>query len=270
MNYEELVLSKSPSAYISYNLNNQNDNIGTLSSTRITVDFNPSFDYVEKKHGIRSKKIGHAGTGMYDSRRFDLENRYSYVHGECWVYIPTTTLTDSIELMYWGSSYTGTTFDSHVRVLTTRHVRFSTQSGDAGLFDNNLNSLTQIPFNTWTHVAWQFINGIKNIYINGILDSTITVSSHNLARYIWEGSYAFQTCYIDEWAFWTGSNSSVIPSSSDILQRVNFPSTKTKWWDSSTSQWVRSGDEKYWNGSSWISMQDKTYKHWNGSSWVTL
>lgn len=270
MNYQELVLTKLPSGYIPYNSNNQSDAIGTLASSYVTVDLNPSFDYTQKQHGIRSKKIGHAGAGTYDSRRFDTTNRYRYVHGECWVYIPTATLTDNIELMYWGSSYTGSTYDSHIRILSNRYIRFTTQSGDLGLYDNNLLSSTQVPFNTWTHISWQFINGVKKIYINGVLNSTVTVTPHVLARYIWEGSYAAQTVYMDEWMFWTGSTSSVIPSESDILQRVNFPLTKTKWWDSTTSQWIRSGDERYWNGTQWISMQDMTYKCWNGSSWVII
>lgn len=266
MNYNELVLSKSPNLYLAYD--------GSATSTGSTAGlgiFNsgpldPAYEYTIKKHGTKSKKVGHIGSGSYDWYDWncpDNNSQVKHMHVECWVYI--TSLTGIKDIWNCGvRPTTGIINASNIYInATTSTIRFFTQSF-TGTQDHTLTSTGTVPLNTWTHIACQVSGGSKKIYINGVLDSQATAAAGGVGSIMSEGSSYSTTTYLDGWALWYGTDTAApanFPTQADILERVNFPSTKTKWWDATTVQWLKSGDEKYWNGTQWVSMQSLPYKY---------
>ena len=282
MNYQELVLSKSPSLYFSYNNGTNADLVGTYSMFQnYTAGLNPTYDHIIKKHGIRSKKIGHNGASTYDHRTYSVNstnNSVYYLHAEAWIYMTAIPTTDNIWI--WTAEVRPTSnflYPSYLRIGTPGNVVFRTENNTGG-GDHVMSGVGILSTNTWNHVAVQYERGAstatKRIYINGVLDSEVTgINNGGVGSAMSEANYSNVTCYIDELAVWAGLTTTKpanFPTLADIQQRVNFPNTKTKWWDATTSQWLTSGDEQYWDGTQWISMQDKSYKYWNGTEWITL
>jgi len=266
MNYKELVLSKSPDGYVNYDAGSATDLIGLIPTTYTTNDLNPVYDSTVKKHGVRSKKIGHLGLGVYDRINFTILGSENYWHLEGWVYLTAANTADFVEIFPFNVNET---YPCYTRILTSRKIRWYTQSPINGTGDNTLDSIATIPVGTWTHVAVQFYAGVKKIFINGVLDNQVTVTSHPLRKPS-DILYTPVTTYFDEFCFWAKTSSTGMPTDADILQRATFPITKTKVWNATNGIWVQSGDEQYWNGTEWTSMQDLTYKVWNGTDWVTL
>lgn len=284
MNYKELVLSKSPSIYIPYDDGTNVDIAGAVLFQNITSDLNPLYDYTFKRMGARGKKIGQNGGGSYDSRLYrgstsSLNGPVYYGHIEAWVYLPNTTYTDFVNV---ATAYARPTssllYPNQLAINTNRTIRWRTET-NTGAQDHIMTSSGTVPMDVWTHIAVQIeytsgSQGIKRIYINGILDSQISGSfGGGMTSIVAEAHYTQQTVWIDELAVWQGPTTTkpaTFPTAADILQRATFPPTKTKWWDTATSSFITSADELYWNGTAWESMQDKTYQYWNGTSWVTL
>ena len=280
MNYSELVVSKNPLVYVSYN---DGTNIPSIGETHYiyTSGLNPIYDYTAKQHGLRSKKIGHAGSGGYDYRTFSQQGmngyqatKYYYHHQEFWIYftIAPTSSTNIGGYAYANVSPLGTyTTVAGSSISSARQILYVT--GGTG---HSMTSVGTIPIGAWTHVALQFDNGVKRIYINGVLDSTATVTTNDGVNAIWTeaGSNARVTTYIDEIAHWGGMNQGSppanFPTAADILERATFPRTTTKVWSATNDFWIASGDERYWNGSAWISMQQMPYRVWNGTDWVQV
>lgn len=280
MNYSELVVSKNPLVYVSYNNGSSAASIGQDQYTS-TAYLNPVYDYTAKQHGLRSKKIGQSGSGSYDYKFYSAagingyqSTKYYYHHQEFWIYftaVPTSG-TNIGGYSYANTSplgtYTGMATSS---ILNTRKINYVT--GGTG---HSMTSVGVVPVGAWTHIALQFDNGVKRIYINGVLDSTATVTTNDGVNAIWTepGSTARVTTYIDEVAHWgglyQGSKPSDFPTEADILERATFPRTTTKVWSATNGFWIASGDERYWNGSAWISMQQMPYRVWNGTDWVQV
>jgi hypothetical protein len=277
--YYDLMISKTPSIYVPFNNGTDADVMGTITLwSNVTSQLNPSFDYQVKKHGIRSKKIGHLGNSTYDTREYAISSNGPcyYYHAEMWVYLTTTTSTDFTALAQtWARPTSSYSNNSTFRINSNRTLSWFTQTY-TGAGDHTLTGTTVLPINQWIHVACQYEStGLKKIFINGVLEASATGISTGGVAGIFQfcNQSSIGTIYFDEAAFWvTGTNTKPanFPTQAEILERATFPETKTKWWDATTSQWLKSGDEQYWNGTQWVSMQDKTYKYWNGSAWVTL
>jgi hypothetical protein len=276
MNYKQFVISKNPTAYWTFDSNNESTAYG-LPSTVVARTYTPTYPYTKKAMGARSKFLNSANfTDLFNNSYIDLADAANNrAHVEAWIYIPTTNpvnWNDNAFIFRFSSSL-GYANQTWMVVGFDRRLRGFSRDFD-GTPTNDLYGTTVIPFDTWTHVAWQqnFTGSTytKNIYVNGILDATVTTTDTIRApRYCWTTDRAPQPFYSDEIAVWAG-DTVTLPTQAEILQRASFPMTKTKWWDPATSSFITSADELYWNGSAWESMQDKTYQYWNGTSWVTL
>lgn len=273
MNYKQLVISNNPSGYISYDNGNNVPDVAVAGYTQIFTGLNPTYGYTQKAMGMRSKLIGAAGSGTYDYVRMGSPGgtRKSYIHAEAWVYIPTAPATGTTANIWAAGSGTNPSVNpSTVFINDQRYVGWSTSNGSLAGPINTIYSTSQIPVNTWTHIAVSYSNGPKKIYINGVLDGSGTAPSYALNGTYYEGTFASYSIYVDEVATWAVDSAAGLPTAAETLARATFPMTKTKWWDPTTSSWITSGDEQYWTGTEWISMQSMPYKYWNGSAWITL
>lgn len=279
MNYSELVTSKSPLVYVNYDGGTNYPSIGQIY-TNTTIQLNPVYDPTAKQHGLRSKRIGSSGSGNYDNKTYGETGitayqsvKYHYWHQEFWVFL-TATPTGATNIGgfgYWNVNSTLSVMHTSQILSTTRQINFGT-GGTA----HTMTSVNGVPVNAWTHIALQYDMGVKRIYINGVLDSTATVTTADGCNGVWTepGANARVTTYFDEVAFWggrvEGSKPANFPTEADILQRATFPRTSTKVWYAPGQFWIASGDERFWNGTQWVSMQQMTYRSWNGTDWVQV
>lgn len=283
MNYSELVTSKTPQVYVSYDNGSSSPIIGQTSYTN-TSYLNPTFDTIFKKFGTRCKKAGQSGSGSYDVFYYNITggqvypSRVTYYfHQEFWIYFTTNpgNTTQIGGFSYANLSPAGTFTSTATSLISTAlKVQFGTANNTGGE-SHTLTSNASIPIGQWVHIAMQYDYGIKRIYINGVLDIELDTGFIGGVGSIYRepGSSARVTTYFDELAIWANTTTTKpanFPTEADILQRVNFPKTKTKFWNATSGYWVESGDEKYWNGTQWVSMQELPYKVWNGTEWVAL
>ena len=271
MNYKELVLSHNPTAYVNYDSGTAVDLVGVMTSAAYNTSLNPVYDYRAKAHGMRSKRIGSSGGGYYDCLKLSDGTRNSYFYAEAWVYIPPNT-TPSIVIWRAGSASSPNTNISSFEIVSGSQFYFQTADGSLNGYGNNtlMTALGTVPVGQWFHVGAMYNNGLKKIYLNGVVIATVNVSSIVLNGTNYDAIYSDMTCYIDEWVLYSGDSASILPTDAQILARATFPKTKTKVWSAPDNFWITSGDEQYWNGTQWVSMQDLPYKVWNGTGWVTL
>jgi len=281
MNYSELVTSKTPSVYVNFNDGNFMPEIGDTSSTYLT-HLNPFYSTTFRKFGHASQRIGASGSTQYDYTLYKDPSYGGYVgtvlnywHQEFWVYY-TATFTQNMHIGFFhyqnvSPSYTWTGVVGSSVLGATKQISFGT--GHSGTGTHTMTSVNTVPIGQWVHIALQYDNGTKRIYINGVLDSEVTGITGGLPGYFSIPQGARVTTYYDECAFWASTSTTKpanYPTAADILERATFPSNKTRYWNATVQQWVDSSDERYWNGTEWIAMQQLPYKVWNGTDWVAV
>lgn len=281
MNYKELVISKTPSVYVTYDNGTPIQTIGS-NFFNSTAGSNPTYPYTAKKQGARSRLA--TGSANQDYRTYSAAGTNAtigvksyYWHGEFFIYLTGTGLSNAtlILMLYSNGSGSGTyTSVSAINLVNPNKINFTTNN-NTNTQPNTIQSNASIPNNQWVHIALQYDYGVKRIYIDGILDIEVSTGLLDGIPPIWSEAMTRSrvSTFTDEFACWNGfttTRPANFPTAADILQRATFPITKTKWWDPATSQFLQSADELYWTGTAWESMQDQTYRYWNGTSFVTL
>ena len=193
------------------------------------------------------------------------------MYAEAWVYIPAGT-TPSVVIWRAAAPSNPNTNISSFEIVSGSQFFFQTADGALNGSGNNtlMSAVGTVPVGQWFHCGAMYNNGLKKIYLNGVVIATVNAAAVGLNGTNYDGIYSDQTCYIDEWVLYSGDSASILPTDAQILARATFPRTKTKVWDATTSSWLTSGDEQFWNGTQWVSMQDLPYKVWNGTEWVAL